>query len=135
MLACLCALLLLRGGHHAPAVVVDLAVLVTIWLCWSQSGCAGLAGIFLHEMLYGKTPFRGRNRQRTFTNVLMKELTFPDTVQVQPPSCGLAAVPALSARSAPSALGLPDLLVGPDAWCNCPCPGVLMCGATAGAPL
>nr|AML79528.1 putative LOV domain-containing protein [Penium exiguum] len=39
-------------------------------------------GIFLHEMLYGKTPFRGRNRQRTFTNVLMKELTFSDSVPV-----------------------------------------------------
>lgn len=39
-------------------------------------------GIFLHEMLFGKTPFRGRNRQRTFTNVLMKELTFSDAVPV-----------------------------------------------------
>nr|AML77440.1 putative LOV domain-containing protein [Staurastrum sebaldii] len=39
-------------------------------------------GIFVHEMLYGKTPFRGRNRQRTFTNVLMKELTFPESVPV-----------------------------------------------------
>nr|AHZ63911.1 phototropin [Cosmocladium constrictum]AML78492.1 putative LOV domain-containing protein [Cosmocladium sp. BC-2016] len=39
-------------------------------------------GIFLYEMLFGKTPFRGRNRQRTFTNVLMKELAFPDAVPV-----------------------------------------------------
>nr|AHZ63918.1 phototropin [Zygnemopsis sp. MFZO] len=36
-------------------------------------------GIFLYEMLYARTPFRGRNRQRTFTNILTKELTFPAT--------------------------------------------------------
>eukprot|EP00897_Mesotaenium_endlicherianum_P003441 jgi/Mesen1/3124/ME000184S02190 len=34
-------------------------------------------GIFLYEMTYGRTPFRGKNRQRTFTNILMKELAFP----------------------------------------------------------
>nr|AHZ63920.1 phototropin [Zygnemopsis sp. MFZO] len=39
-------------------------------------------GIFMYEMLYGKTPFRGRNRQRTFTNVLMKELAFPNSPPV-----------------------------------------------------
>nr|AHZ63907.1 phototropin [Entransia fimbriata] len=38
-------------------------------------------GIFLYEMLYGRTPFRGRNRQRTFANILVKELAFP----LQPP--------------------------------------------------
>nr|AML78426.1 putative LOV domain-containing protein [Bambusina borreri] len=43
-------------------------------------------GIFVHEMIFGRTPFRGRNRQRTFTNVLMKELTFPDTVPASPES-------------------------------------------------
>uniref|UniRef100_A0A126WZ05 non-specific serine/threonine protein kinase n=1 Tax=Mesotaenium caldariorum TaxID=31321 RepID=A0A126WZ05_9VIRI len=39
-------------------------------------------GIFVYEMLYGKTPFRGRNRQRTFTNVLTKELAFPNNPPV-----------------------------------------------------
>ncbi|KAI5315302.1 hypothetical protein L3X38_044478 [Prunus dulcis] len=29
-------------------------------------------GILLYEMLYGRTPFRGKNRQRTFTNVLVQ---------------------------------------------------------------
>nr|ATN45433.1 phototropin [Spirogyra varians] len=38
-------------------------------------------GIFLYEMLYGRTPFRGRNRQKTFTNVLTKQLTFPSNPQ------------------------------------------------------
>ncbi|CAI7804921.1 unnamed protein product, partial [Closterium sp. NIES-54] len=33
--------------------------------------------IFLYELLYGRSPFRGRNRQRTFTNVLTKDLAFP----------------------------------------------------------
>nr|AHZ63800.1 neochrome [Paraphymatoceros hallii] len=39
-------------------------------------------GILLYEMLYGRTPFRGRNRQKTFVNVLSKELTFPAGVPV-----------------------------------------------------
>eukprot|EP00270_Netrium_digitus_P005956 TRINITY_DN1803_c0_g1_i3.p1 TRINITY_DN1803_c0_g1~~TRINITY_DN1803_c0_g1_i3.p1 ORF type:complete len:952 (+),score=329.11 TRINITY_DN1803_c0_g1_i3:111-2966(+) len=39
-------------------------------------------GIFIHEMLFGRTPFRGRNRQKTFTNVLTKELSFPENPPV-----------------------------------------------------
>ncbi|XP_068651759.1 phototropin-2-like isoform X2 [Aristolochia californica] len=34
-------------------------------------------GILLFEMLYGRTPFRGKNRQKTFANILYKDLTFP----------------------------------------------------------
>uniref|UniRef100_A0A140F7Q1 non-specific serine/threonine protein kinase n=1 Tax=Atrichum angustatum TaxID=37310 RepID=A0A140F7Q1_9BRYO len=34
-------------------------------------------GILLYEMLFGRTPFRGKNRQFTFENVLHKELVFP----------------------------------------------------------
>ncbi|XP_050105851.1 phototropin-2-like isoform X3 [Malus sylvestris] len=39
-------------------------------------------GILLYEMLYGRTPFRGKNRQRTFTNILHKDLTFPGSIPV-----------------------------------------------------
>nr|AML77301.1 putative LOV domain-containing protein [Mesotaenium caldariorum] len=39
-------------------------------------------GIFLFEMLYGRTPFRGRNRQRTFSNILTKDLHFPSNPPV-----------------------------------------------------
>nr|BAE20160.1 phototropin [Mougeotia scalaris]BAE20165.1 phototropin [Mougeotia scalaris] len=39
-------------------------------------------GIFIYEMLYGKTPFRGKNRKRTFTNVLTKELAYPTVPEV-----------------------------------------------------
>nr|AML76360.1 putative LOV domain-containing protein [Leiosporoceros dussii] len=39
-------------------------------------------GILLYEMLYGRTPFRGRNRQKTFVNILNKELTFPTSIPV-----------------------------------------------------
>ncbi|CAM6094945.1 unnamed protein product [Calypogeia fissa] len=39
-------------------------------------------GILLYEMLFGRTPFRGRNRQRTFANVLHKDLGFPTSVPV-----------------------------------------------------
>jgi serine/threonine protein kinase len=36
-----------------------------------------VAGILMYEMLYGCTPFRGQTRQKTFTNVLHKDLVFP----------------------------------------------------------
>nr|AML78083.1 putative LOV domain-containing protein [Dioscorea villosa] len=39
-------------------------------------------GILLYEMLYGRTPFRGKNRQRTFGNILNKDLTFPSSIPV-----------------------------------------------------
>ncbi|CAM6050063.1 unnamed protein product [Sphagnum compactum] len=39
-------------------------------------------GILMYEMLYGRTPFRGRNRQKTFTNILEKDLTFPASIPV-----------------------------------------------------
>nr|AML78508.1 putative LOV domain-containing protein [Wollemia nobilis] len=37
-------------------------------------------GILLYEMLYGRTPFRGKNRQKTFANILHKDLTFPSSI-------------------------------------------------------
>lgn len=40
------------------------------------------AGILLYEMLYGRTPFRGKNRQKTFANILNKDLTFPSSIPV-----------------------------------------------------
>ncbi|XP_075494000.1 phototropin-2-like isoform X3 [Primulina tabacum] len=39
-------------------------------------------GILLYEMLYGRTPFRGKNRQNTFANILRKGLTFPSSIPV-----------------------------------------------------
>nr|AML76924.1 putative LOV domain-containing protein [Hedera helix] len=39
-------------------------------------------GILLYEMLYGRSPFRGKNRQKTFANVLYKDLTFPNSIPV-----------------------------------------------------
>nr|AML78336.1 putative LOV domain-containing protein [Helwingia japonica] len=39
-------------------------------------------GILLYEMLYGRTPFRGKNRQKTFANILYKGLTFPSSISV-----------------------------------------------------
>ncbi|KAF3780582.1 Phototropin-2 [Nymphaea thermarum] len=40
-------------------------------------------GILLYEMLYGRTPFRGKNRQKTFANILHKDLTFPSSVSLE----------------------------------------------------
>nr|AML77744.1 putative LOV domain-containing protein [Curcuma sumatrana]AML78184.1 putative LOV domain-containing protein [Curcuma longa] len=39
-------------------------------------------GILLYEMMYGRTPFRGKNRQKTFANILRKDLTFPSSIPV-----------------------------------------------------
>lgn len=36
----------------------------------------------IYEMLYGRTPFRGKNRQKTFTNILQKDLIFPASIPV-----------------------------------------------------
>lgn len=34
-------------------------------------------GIFLYEMLYGKTPFKGENNEKTLMNILKQPLRFP----------------------------------------------------------
>ncbi|KAL9370356.1 hypothetical protein Peur_035496 [Populus x canadensis] len=43
-------------------------------------------GVLLYEMLYGRTPFRGKNRQKTFANILHKDLTFPSSIPVSLPA-------------------------------------------------
>ncbi|KAI4340395.1 hypothetical protein MLD38_025235 [Melastoma candidum] len=41
-------------------------------------------GILLYEMFYGYTPFRGKSRQKTFANVIHKELKFPRSKLISP---------------------------------------------------
>ena len=35
-------------------------------------------GILIYEMLYGTTPFKGKNRNTTFSNILREEVPFPE---------------------------------------------------------
>ncbi|XP_051113900.1 serine/threonine-protein kinase D6PKL1-like [Andrographis paniculata] len=39
-------------------------------------------GIFLYELLYGKSPFRGAGNEETLANVLTKNLKFPDAPMI-----------------------------------------------------
>ncbi|XP_010542102.2 PREDICTED: protein kinase PINOID 2 [Tarenaya hassleriana] len=41
-------------------------------------------GIFLYEMLFGTTPFKGENNERTLVNILKKPLAFPKVVVNSP---------------------------------------------------
>ncbi|KAM0119263.1 serine/threonine protein kinase, AGC [Aspergillus fumigatus] len=40
-------------------------------------------GILIYEMLYGTTPFKGKNRNATFGNILRDEVQFPEHAGVQ----------------------------------------------------
>lgn len=46
-------------------------------------------GIFIYEMLYGTTPFKGKDRKMTFGNILKKEVRFPDSRNVSSQCKGL----------------------------------------------
>lgn len=41
-------------------------------------------GIFLYELLYGFTPFRGAHREQTFENILHRNLAFPEAPTISP---------------------------------------------------
>ena len=41
-------------------------------------------GILIYEMLYGTTPFKGPNRNATFSNILHNDPSFPDTPSTSP---------------------------------------------------
>ena len=36
-------------------------------------------GILVYEMLFGTTPFKGKNRNQTFANILRDEVPFPES--------------------------------------------------------
>ncbi|KNE62535.1 AGC/RSK protein kinase [Allomyces macrogynus ATCC 38327] len=43
-------------------------------------------GVLAYELLYGRTPFKGKNRNATFTNILQQEVEFPVTATTPPVS-------------------------------------------------
>lgn len=40
-------------------------------------------GILIYEMLYGTTPFKGKNRNATFANILRDDVPFPESAPSQ----------------------------------------------------
>nr|AML79504.1 putative LOV domain-containing protein [Phacelia campanularia] len=60
-------------------------------------------GVLLYEMLYGRTPFRGKNRQKTFANILHKDVTFPSSIPVS--LAGRQLIHALLNKDPASRLG------------------------------
>nr|AHZ63853.1 phototropin [Welwitschia mirabilis] len=60
-------------------------------------------GILLYEMLYGFTPFRGKTRQKTFTNILYKELKFPSSNSVS--TCAIQLIHKLLHKDPQTRLG------------------------------
>jgi protein-serine/threonine kinase len=40
-------------------------------------------GILIYEMLFGTTPFKGKNRNATFANILRDEVPFPEGAGAQ----------------------------------------------------
>ena len=47
-------------------------------------------GIFMHELVYGKSPFRGPRREQTFENIVKAPISFPETPAVSP-ACQVAS--------------------------------------------
>ena len=41
-------------------------------------------GIFMYELVYGFTPFRGSKRNTTFENILKRPIAFPPKLAVSP---------------------------------------------------
>jgi serine/threonine protein kinase len=60
-------------------------------------------GIFLYELMYGFTPFRGSHREQTFENVLHRALVFPEDPVISP--AAQDAVRALLIRDPSRRLG------------------------------
>eukprot|EP01018_Ginkgo_biloba_P004406 Gb_37828 [translate_table: standard] len=42
-------------------------------------------GIFIYELVFGKTPFKGPNRDQTFSNILNRQQEFPKRLAFRPP--------------------------------------------------
>jgi protein-serine/threonine kinase len=53
-------------------------------------------GILIYEMLYGTTPFKGKNRNGTFANILREDIPFPETPGSSP---GTSQVPSALCKS------------------------------------
>jgi protein-serine/threonine kinase len=48
-------------------------------------------GVFLYELVYGRTPFKGHTKEATLKNILSKQATYPQLdgeVDASDPSCG-----------------------------------------------
>eukprot|EP00217_Crustomastix_stigmatica_P012793 CAMPEP_0183797780 /NCGR_PEP_ID=MMETSP0803_2-20130417/17021_1 /TAXON_ID=195967 /ORGANISM="Crustomastix stigmata, Strain CCMP3273" /LENGTH=709 /DNA_ID=CAMNT_0026042449 /DNA_START=114 /DNA_END=2240 /DNA_ORIENTATION=- len=83
--------------HAEPAERTNSFVGTEEYLCPDVINAAGHTyavdwwelGVLLHELVYGCTPFRGKHRDATFSNILHKEVVFQDDVSVSDHCRGL----------------------------------------------
>ncbi|KAK9472841.1 kinase-like domain-containing protein [Dipodascopsis tothii] len=70
-------------------------------------------GILIFEMIYGTTPFKGKNRNATFANILKNEVRFPEFHSYHSPGGHGGHAPAAGASSQHNGNGVVMMMTSP----------------------